>query len=334
MAAPDFKPVEAVQAAAIARRYYLEDRSKQDIAEEFGISRFRVARSLARARQTGLVHIEIRLPAAIEPDLSDRLRRAFGLHHAIVVITPDESAALLREHLGEIGARLLTEIVVEGDVLGISWGRTLNSMTAALQSLARCTVVQLTGAIGSADVLQSSIEMVRRVAAVSGGPAFPIYAPLIVDTAEAADAIRRQPQVAAAIRLFDGITKAVVAIGSWEPSDSQLRDGVDEFEREHLRSLGVRAEVCSTLVGDDGHVVAADLTVRSIAISGDQLRRVPEVIAVAGGRAKTAAIRAVLAGGFVTSLVTDATVATELLSDVAPGADARPARQPLRLAPP
>ncbi len=328
MAAPDFKPLEAVQAAAIARRYYLEDRSKKEIAEEFGISRFRVARTLARARETGLVHIEIRLPAALEPDLSDRLRRAFGLHHAIVVITADESPALQRDHLGAIAASLLSEIVVEGDVLGIAWGRTLNSMTDALQSLARCTVVQLTGATGSADVLQNSIEMVRRVAAVTGGPAYPIYAPLIVDTAEAAEAIRRQPQVAEAIRLFDGITKAVVAIGSWEPPDSQLRDGVEESEREHLRSLGVRAEVCSTLVDDDGHVVEADLTVRSIAISGDQLRRIPEVIAVAGGRAKTAAIRAVLAGGFVTSLVTDATVATELLNGLAPGADARPTRRP------
>jgi DNA-binding transcriptional regulator LsrR (DeoR family) len=89
----------------------------------------------------------------------------------------------------------------------------------------------------------------------------------------------------------------------------------------------VRAEVCSTLVADDGHVVSADLTVRSIAISGDQLRRIPEVIAVAGGRAKTAAIRAVLAGGFVTSLVTDATVATELLHGVAPETDGRAARQ-------
>src|ERR1700730_8142908 len=216
MAAPDFKPIEAVQAAAIARRYYLEDRSKKDIAEEFGISRFRVARSLVRARETGLVTIEIRLPSAIEPDLSDRLRRAFGLHHAIVVITPEVSAALHRVHLGEIGASLLTEIVVEGDVLGISWGRTLNSMTAALQSLARCTVVQLTGAIGSADVLQNSIEMVGRGGAGAGGAAYPIYAPLIVDTAEAADAIRRQPQVGEAIRLFESITKAVVANGSWE----------------------------------------------------------------------------------------------------------------------
>src|ERR1700687_1948506 len=104
----------------------------------------------------------------------------------------------------------------------------------------------------------------------------------MVDTVEPPEAIRRQPQVAEAIRLFDGITKAVVAIGSWEPPDSLLRGGVGEFERAHLRYLGGRAEVCSTLVDDDGQVVEADLTVRSIAISGDQLRRVPEVIAVAG----------------------------------------------------
>ncbi|MER3462400.1 MAG: hypothetical protein C4342_05265 [Armatimonadota bacterium] len=69
--------------------------------------------------------------------------------------------------------------MVEGDILGIGWGRTLTSMTGCLKELPRCTVVQLTGAIGSSDVLQSSIEMVRRVAAVSGGPAYPIYAPLI-----------------------------------------------------------------------------------------------------------------------------------------------------------
>jgi DNA-binding transcriptional regulator LsrR (DeoR family) len=157
---------------------------------------------------------------------------------------------------------------------------------------------------------------VRRVAAVSGGPAYPIYAPLVVDTPDTAGAIRRQPQVAEAFRLFDTLTKAVVAIGSWDPPDSQLRDGVDEFEREAMRSLGVRAEICSTLVADSGHAVAAELTVRSIAISGDQLRRIPEVIAVAGGLAKATAVRAVLTGGYITSLVTDASVARVLLDSV------------------
>lgn len=313
MAVVRFKPVESVQAGAMARRYYLEDRSKTEIAEEFGVSRFRVSRILDRARATGLVRIEISLPSAIDADLSVQLRRTFGLHYAIVVTTPSEPAELLRTNLGQVAASLLAEVVVEGDVLGIGWGRSLTAMTAALESLPRCTIVQLTGAIGSADVLESSIEMVRRVAAASGGPAYPIYAPLVVDTPETAGAIRRQPQVAEAFRLFDRLTKAVVAIGSWDPPDSQLRNGVDEFEREAMRSLGVRAEICSTLVADDGHAVPAELTDRQIAISGNQLRNIPEVIAVAGGRAKAEAIRAVLKGGYITSLVTDASVAGLLL---------------------
>ena len=46
--------------------------------------------------------------------------------------------------------------------------------------------------------------------------------------------------------------------------------------------------------------MAGDLMERSIAISAEQLRRIPEVIAVAGVPSKSAAIRAVLAGGFIT----------------------------------
>ena len=63
--------------------------------------------------------------------------------------------------------------------------------------------------------------------------------------------------------------------------------------------------------------MAGDLMERSIAITAEQLRRVPEVIAVAGGPSKSAAIRAVLAGGFITSLVTDSAAAGALLEGVA-----------------
>jgi DNA-binding transcriptional regulator LsrR (DeoR family) len=205
-------------------------------------------------------------------------------------------------------------------------------MTASLVSLAQCTVVQLTGAAGAVDVTESSVEIVRRVASVSGGPAFPIYAPLIVDTAETAAAIRRQPHVAEAMHNFDRLTKAVVAIGSWDPPNSQLRDAMAVPEREALRALGVRAEICATLVDDEGHAVAGDLMERSIAITAEQLRRIPEVIAVAGGPSKAAAIRAVLAGGFITSLVTDSSAAQALLDGAprtvvsAQGAHRRPGR--------
>ena len=52
-------PAQLVLTASVARRYYLDGRSKIEIASEFGLSRFKVARLLDDARASGLVRIEI-----------------------------------------------------------------------------------------------------------------------------------------------------------------------------------------------------------------------------------------------------------------------------------
>jgi len=59
-----YRPSEVVLAARVARQFYLEGVSKVDIADQLGISRFRVARLLDSARESGLVRIEIGLPGA------------------------------------------------------------------------------------------------------------------------------------------------------------------------------------------------------------------------------------------------------------------------------
>ena len=43
--------------AAMARRFYLDDVSKTELAAEFAVSRFRVARLLQQARELGVVTI-------------------------------------------------------------------------------------------------------------------------------------------------------------------------------------------------------------------------------------------------------------------------------------
>src|SRR6202167_564797 len=55
------RPSEVVLAARVARQFYLEGVSKVDIADRLGISRFRVARLLDFARESGPVRIEIGL---------------------------------------------------------------------------------------------------------------------------------------------------------------------------------------------------------------------------------------------------------------------------------
>src|SRR6266498_3617207 len=82
------------------------------------------------------------------------------------------------------------------------------------------------------------------------------------------------------------------------------------------RRKGVLAEVGAVLLDADGTEVATDFTERCISISGRQLRTIDEVVGVAGGTAKAAAVRAVIAGGYAKSLVADSSLATALLAQV------------------
>ncbi len=314
-------PAEMVQAAAMARRFYLEGKSKIQIAEEFGVSRFKVARVLESALERDLVRIEIRVPAELDAERSDALRSRYGLRNAVVVESPadQDSDAPDPENLGAVAAGLLGELVTEGDVLGLAWGRSIITMANALDRLPPCTVVQLTGVYDAGTAERGSVEAVRLAAAVSGGEAHPLYAPMVLPDAATAAALRQQTGIAAAMSYFDKVTVAVVSIGSWEPRVSTVYDALSDAERKHYADLGVAAEMSSHLFAADGRRVGHDLRDRCITVDTDRLRRVPEVVAIAGGIRKAGAVGAVLRSGLVTSLVTDTAAADHLLTRQSPG---------------
>lgn len=314
-------PAELMQAAAMARRFYLEGKSKIQIADEFGVSRFKVARVLETALERDLVRIEIRVPAELDADRSDALRARFGLRHVVVVESPSEAAddGADPENLGEVAAGLLGELVTEGDVLGLAWGRSTTHMAAALRQLPPCTVVQLTGVYDAGAADRGSVEAVRRAAEVAGGEAHPVYAPMLLPDPATAAALRGQTGIARAFEYFDKVTVAAVSIGSWEPGISTVHDMLSDSEREHYSSLGVAAEMSAHLFDKSGRRIGRDLGERCITVEAERLRRVPEVIAIAGGQRKAEAIGAVLRSGLVTSIVTDTAAADYLLTEAEPG---------------
>ena len=186
-------PSQLVLTASVARRYYLDNRSKTELAQEFRISRFKVARLLEAARSSGLVRIDIGWAGVIDVELSVLLKERFCLQHSVVIDVPEGNDAELRRQLGTAAAELLEEIVTTEDVLGLAWARSVSAMTGALRRMAATPVVQLTGALSHPDIEDSSIELVREVAQISGGPAYLFYAPLVVPDAATANALRRQP---------------------------------------------------------------------------------------------------------------------------------------------
>jgi DNA-binding transcriptional regulator LsrR (DeoR family) len=189
-------------------------------------------------------------------------------------------------------------------------------MAQQVQGLPPCQIVQLTGIAGA--VQASSVDLVRKLTSVTRGGHFPIYAPLVVSDPETAVALRRQPGIQAAVSRWKTITIAAVAVGSWDAAGSQLFPILSAKDRRELSGLDVVSEMCSILFDADGEPLTSPLIPRTMAIPYRDLARIPEVIAIAGGVAKTAAIRSVLRGHAITSLVTDADVASRLLAREAP----------------
>ena len=186
------------------------------------------------------------------------------------------------------------------------------AMRTFLGPLNHCDVVQLTGAL-SLPGEASPIELVRDVARWSDGQAFFFYAPMMLPDAATAQALRTQPEIARAIARFPDVTKAVTGVGAWEQGQSTVADAVPEHDRREMSELGVRAEVSSIQIDADGRPVKTSLTERLIGIGAEELKAVPEVIAIVYGRQKAAAVYAALRSDFVTSVVTHTTLANELL---------------------
>lgn len=305
-------PAELTLASAAARLFHLDGLSKIQIASELGISRFKVARLLDAAREAGIVRIEIALPSGINGELSDVLRRRFGLRHSVVVDTAETDAESLREQVGRTAAQVLTELAKPDDVIGIAWGRSLQAMTRALGSLPRCTLVQASGALNRPDVDENAVELVRHSATVSGNRAVTFYAPLLVPDRATAEALRGQPGIAEALAALDRLSIAVVAVGRWCAGESTVYDALAPHEQQRLAASGVSAESTGILFDEQGGV-RDDLAERLIAVTIAQLRRTREVLALAYGDPRVDAVRSVLASGLVSSIVTHNSLARLLL---------------------
>jgi DNA-binding transcriptional regulator LsrR (DeoR family) len=307
--------LHVVTTVLAARRYFIDGASKSEIAQELGISRFKVARLLDAARRDGIVRIEIGAPPEIDIKLSSELAARYGLRDALVVRPIDGPDEFRRAQLGRACAELLTQTLEANDVLGISWGRTLHSMVGHLTKLPGCTVVQIVGSVPTLELDVNSMELVRRVGDCAGGPVYPLPVPLLVESPEMAVALRGDPHIHKTIAMFDRLTKAVVGIGAWTASGSTVRAALPEGLAADLDAAGAVADICSTVLDSNGCQVRADgFPSRVIAISPDQLRAVPDVVAIAGGAAKATAILAALRSGLIHRLITDEEAARQLLA--------------------
>jgi DNA-binding transcriptional regulator LsrR (DeoR family) len=301
--------------ALIGRDYYLDNMSKVEIATAYGISRFQVARYLEAARAAGIVKIEVLFPNSGPHTDASQLAGLLGIKHVVVVRTAGD-VVQQRDALGLAAAKELMNATRAGMTIGISWSRTLDVAAHYVTELPKCEVVQLAGALPVAGN-GNPLELIQRLGRVAGGKTWPMWAPLVVDSAATANGLRRQPEISEALTKADSLDLAMIAIGSWGPDLSTVWDRVDNQVRKAALKAGAVAECSGRLIDANGAAVTTELDARIIAVTLAQLQSTPMVVAVAQGAGRADAVRAAARAGIVSTLIVDEELAAVLAGEAA-----------------
>lgn len=298
----------------LATRFYVAGQSQIEIARALGLDASTVSRHLKRARDEGIVHVEIKRPRSLEGGLALELASAFQLKKAVVVAgSPDlaSSDAVARAAADYVNSRLMN-----GMRLGLSWGRMLS---AAIHKLPMGTVSDLDIALLHGGMARGGTgihghELARHLASLHPhSRVHYLHAPVLVDSPDIKQAMLRDRSIRSALESAAAAEIALVGIGTLDDSAPLIRDHhISPRDRQRLLAQGAVGDISTRFFNAQGEPVHV-LDDRLIAIEWEQLQAIPLVIAMAAGLEKRAAISGALRSGCIDVLITDESAARSVL---------------------
>ena len=298
----------------VAWLYYVEGLTQAQIARFLEISRAKVIRLLAAAREGGIVRIRIEGRGSDQIALERNLVDAFGLADAVVVPAPAEEADVATV-VGHAAGTYLGDQARDGMSIGVGWGATLHMSLKALasQPLKQLSVISLLGGMTHSRAVNPS-AVARRVADAFGADCYQLTAPVIVADESVRAALWAEPGLRELLERARRIDLALVSVGDVSEEATLFRQGL--LPRSELASLGAAGAVGDVLchfIDADGKVVDHPVNRRVVAVDLEDLRRVPRIVVAAGGRRKVGAIRAALKATGASVLITEDAAARGLL---------------------
>ncbi len=301
----------------IARRYYIDEISQQEIAREYNLSRPTVSNILKQCREEGIVEIRIRESSAFSRGLSNRLRDRFGIRDVIIVpSTEDPSAALSR--VGAESAAFASDVIKDGMKVGIAWGTTLFQMVHQMKHLnvVDTEVVQLMGGLGASNPQYDGADLARELSKLLNARYYPLQCPVLVKNTEVKEMLVSENGIRETLQRTGNLDIAFVGLSSNDPDKSALvKAGFLTYEEaEETLRAGAVGHICGYSYGEEGKMLPLPVNHRIIGIEFENLKKIPERVGIACGSEKADAIKAAMTGGLITTLITDESAALRILS--------------------
>jgi deoxyribonucleoside regulator len=299
-----------------ARLYFIEGLPQAQIGKLANVSQSKISRMLALARQRGLVRVTVPEYEPRNLALEHQLQERLHIESLVIRTAAGSKTKDLRQVMGYFAAPIVSGWIRSGSKVAISGGRTMQSLIESMKPSGRVqdvTVLQAMGNIDSSPGSYDAVELGRRLAQVSSGTFLTLNTPAILPDAETCSRLLSLEQIRA---VMGGLAKAdiaLVGIGTLENSVFVERKALGLREIETLREAGAVGEVLGRFYGASGQECASPLRDRVVSLGLEELRRIPNVVAVVSGADRRDAILAAIRGGLVKALVIDESGASAVL---------------------
>ncbi|MFN8460065.1 MAG: sugar-binding domain-containing protein [Anaerolineae bacterium] len=306
------------QLLQIARLYYEQNKTQDEIGQQLLVSRSTVSRALKLAKERGYIRTVVVAPASSAAPLEAWFRARFNLQHVVIVPGCGNSPEVL-DSVGQSAATYLDHVIAEEAVLTVAGGRTLFAVSKQVRPTQRpqVTVVPAMGGWVGASAISAN-EVVREIATRWNAQAEALFAPAIVSDDVARQALWREESIRLTVEKASVATVACVSLAgltreSNNPQHHYSSSGrISEEDRQYLLNLGAVGESCAQFFDIHGQPIESWNQARTIAISLQDLKRIPVVIMVGAGREKAQAFLGACRGDFITALIITEELAGEI----------------------
>ncbi len=303
--------------------YHVEERTQSEISALLNISRPTIIKLLHQAKEDGIIKIEV-----VDIRKSNRyikieseLRGILAVDDVKVVEAKEDEFTAIADAIGAEAASYLSNMAKSNMRIGIGWGKTLEALSYKMKpnrgkrGIEFLPLLGCPGSSANMGYTMFSNNTCERIAMNFEESSMNyLFAPLVAQNETIANTFFQSDNVKMVKDKMDKLDIAVVGVdGGIAYSTTIECEKFNKKDIEELRQARMAGNICCRFYDAKGTLCDISLNRRIIAISAEQIKKTPLVIAAAGGEHKVKSIAGAARGGLFNVLITDQITAQRLI---------------------
>ncbi|MCT4604892.1 MAG: transcriptional regulator [Marinisporobacter sp.] len=303
---------EMTKLVEVSKMYYENNMTQAEIARKIQVSRPLVSKMLSRAKELGIVKIEIRSLFSSNDLIMGQIKNIFNIKGGLVV-PQGKTEYITKQTVLNHSIRYIKDMLPEINKIGLGWGYTVGALVDELGKIEDGTMYEgeICPLIGTANIPNKGYhpnEMVRIFSNNTGLKPFFMHAPAFPTTKEEKNIYLQTENFRTISEQWDDLDAVIMSVGSF-PSVPDQATAI-RFGKKLIKEKAVGVFL-SYYFNKEGKIIKSEND-HVMHIPLDKLGRSKKVIAICIDTSVDAIIGA-LRTGFITHIITDEKIATEVI---------------------